>query len=201
MNTSRRTSRLGQLLRLPAVTAFLAGVAVAGAHPAAAQTCMEDKVDAELRPLNCTANDVQLAGFLVVDGPGACVAGEPIEVTLKAALAAGAAERYDIGLFIALDGGEALTGQCLQDYLPPPLQPAPPTCTGTPNPDGGPYFNAECTEDPSDTCGDLDGGGGRGRRARRSRAVLNVRRYWLRRFWAISWKCGWRETGVPVPRE
>jgi hypothetical protein len=156
VGTSPAIPHLRSRSRPAVIAGFLIACLLAAGSPAAAQNCLEDRVGASLRPLNCTANDVRGASLLVVEGPGACVAGEPIDVTLKVGVIARAVERYDIGLFIALDGGNALTGQCLQDYLPPPLQPAPPACTGTPNPDGGPYFNAECDEDPTDTCGDLN---------------------------------------------
>jgi hypothetical protein len=120
----------------------------------ATNNCIQDKVNFNLQ---CTSNDVRVAGFNVLSGPTECVTGDDITVTLQAEEIAGASERYDIGLFVALDGGNALTGSCLQDYLPPPLEPHPPLCTGAPNPSSGtgPYYNAECHEDPADTCGDL----------------------------------------------
>lgn len=36
-----------------------------------------------------------------------------------------AARRYDLGYYLALDGGDALTGKCQREYLPPPLEYAP----------------------------------------------------------------------------
>ena len=72
---------------------------------------------AGLGTLNCTANDVRVARYIIVSGPTMCVPGDDITVTLQADLVAGASERYDIGLFVALDGGNALTGTCLQEWL------------------------------------------------------------------------------------
>lgn len=89
--------------------------------------CMEDVVEAldgaNAVPLNCTANDVNLAIYHVLSGPPSCVAGEYVTVQLRAEAVAGASERYDIGLYVALDGGDALRGECHQAYLPPPLKP------------------------------------------------------------------------------
>ena len=131
------------------------GCLLAGGGKAYAQTpnCMQDKVTFGLQ---CTANDVRIASYELIGGAQACVEGEMITVSLRAHVECGAQERYDIGLFVATDGGNALTGQCWQDYLPPPLQPTPPGCTGgAPLGTSPPYYNAECTEDPADTCGDL----------------------------------------------
>ena len=70
----------------------------------------------------CTANDVRIASVENVVSI-TCVPGEPVNLELRAEFVANASERYDIGLFIAEDGGNAYTGSCHQDYLPPPLAP------------------------------------------------------------------------------
>ncbi len=136
----------------------LTGLFMSGTTAAYAQTCLQDK--STLPSLNCTANDVRLSTFIVKDPPAGCVRGSNVSVTLRATLVANSQDRYDIGMFIALDGGNALTGTCHQDYLPPPLAPTPPACTPpTPTPNGPDlFYNAECTADPSDTCGDLKQG-------------------------------------------
>jgi len=115
---------------------------------------------------NCTANDVRLALIINSTGDLYCEAGGTIDVDLIGELVAGASERWDIGVFVALDGGTARTGYCYHDFLYPA------TC-GTYNPgsltfnpdgtidtfvDGGPYYNGECSEDPADVCGDLEQG-------------------------------------------
>ena len=112
-------------------------------------SCMDDVTTCNL--LNgCTANDVYLAiynvfgtctqdGMLCVvgnspdcdSGGGTCVPDvisctkdELVTLTLQAEMVAQAAERWDIGLYIALDGGDALTGDCFRDFLNvTPLEP------------------------------------------------------------------------------
>ncbi len=125
-------------------------------------TCMNDVYGEET---NCDANDVRVGQYTLVEGPKECLPGEKIQVKLQAELVAGAQDRYDIGLFIAQDGGAALTGICYRDYLAPPLlssgydpgtlfvQPAgddPITYTG-----GGPFLTSEEAED---LCGDIEQG-------------------------------------------
>ena len=91
---------------------------VIGASPVAAQssTCMEDVVEQldgrNAVPLNCTANDVRVGRYNVLAGPSECIEGENVTVLMEAEMVAGASERYDIGLFVALDGGNALRGSC-----------------------------------------------------------------------------------------
>src|SRR5262245_37068777 len=129
-------------------TAVTFCVLFATGQVASAQTCMQNKVNFGL---NCTANDVRVAKFNVIAGPSECTVGEPINVTLQAEEVATASERYDVGLFVALDGGNALTGSCHQDYLPPPLSTTPTAV----QPRTAPFFNAEAA---GDTCGDLEQG-------------------------------------------
>ena len=100
--------------------------------------------------VNCTAEDVRIASAETVevldgcDGPG-----DTAQVKLRVDLEIGAATRYDIGLFAATDGGDARTGTCFKEYLPPPL-------LGAPTPADlqsgfGPYYNDAAD---SDQCGD-----------------------------------------------
>ena len=72
------------------------------------------------------------------------------------------AARYDAGLFLALDGGSALSGgNCLHDYLEPPLATSPIygdfDANGRPDLLGGPWWNGEPFAAPEDTCGDVQG--------------------------------------------
>lgn len=114
---------------------------------------------------NCTANDVrieELRVYNLVEGCGEGTIGE-MEAEFEALVSAdGSPDRYDIGLFLALDGGlnSALTGtNCFHDYLQPPLATNP--IYGDYNSDGiddvwgGPWWNGE-TGDSSDTCGDME---------------------------------------------
>jgi len=171
-------------------------------------SCMDDVTDCGL---NCTSNDVQLAVYNVFgtceggtehgngcfvgnaaacdNGGGECISntiacteGQMITVYLQAEVIATSNERWDIGIFIATDGGDALTGDCYRDFLNgTPLEPGTtgdctPVCNpgggacfkdddcpgGTcdfgynPNGGAGPFYDGECTEDPNDLCGDLE---------------------------------------------
>lgn len=119
-------------------------------------TCIDDVTD---RVNNCAASDVRLGTFYNSDTI-ACSPGDVVTLYLRAQLLAGAKERYDIGLFVATDGGNARTGLCHRDYLPPPLADKGDYNPGAPRPDppGGPFYDAELEEDPGDQCGDLEQG-------------------------------------------
>ena len=152
--------------------------AVSASQPAGAQTgtCIDDVTG---RTNVCSAGDVQLSLLANEEGT-TCVVGEPITLRLMARLIATSAERYDIGMFLALDGGDAASGSCQHDYLRPPLAaggvctvsgddcrkdadcPSGETCTGGYYPGsassaGGPFYDAE-PEDEPDECGDLEQG-------------------------------------------
>lgn len=98
----------------------------------------------------CTAGDVKINKFNVISGPATCVSGTIINVELQAETIANANERYNIGYFIALDGGNAKTGLCYDDYLPPPLSLA---ATPSGSMRTSPFYNAN-----GDLCGDLEQG-------------------------------------------
>jgi hypothetical protein len=139
----------------------LAGVMLAFPAGASAQesgnVCVQD-----YRPgANCTANDVrieELVPVLIVEG---CNEGEigVVEVVFEALVsAAGSPNRYDIGMFVALDGGSALTGDsCYHDYLAPPVTSTP--VYGDRNADGipdlydGPWWDGG---PDADLCGDME---------------------------------------------
>jgi hypothetical protein len=112
---------------------------------------------AAVSSLNCTANDVRLAQFNLLSGPPSCIKGEDITVTLLGEFIATSDQRWDIGMFIATDGGNpnSLGGTCYNDYL---------HVVSADNSDldltggSGPFHNGEISEDPGDTCGDLDQG-------------------------------------------
>ena len=149
----------------PAAPAGAAPVAAAPANaapavqaPAGTDTCLEDAFGGDT---NCTSNDVRVSQYILVDGPTECLPGEVIQVKLQAELVAGAQDRYDIGLFIAQDGGDALTGTCFRDYLAPPLKaegydPGKAfTSLAEGYTGGGPFLTSE---DDEDTCGDISQG-------------------------------------------
>jgi hypothetical protein len=175
-NLLKRSPLLLLPVALLAVVATLSpNLKVAVAQPG---TCVDDVTG---RSNVCTANDVRIASVNNVVSL-ACIPGELVSLELRAEFVANANERYDIGLFVAEDGGDAYTGSCYKDYLPPPLArngscstsgaicqkdadcPLGETCTGGyvpgdpfPLPDGGPFWDGE-PGDASDLCGDLEQG-------------------------------------------
>ena len=132
------------------------GLVNAGNGPGA---CMgEDSYASGLTPglasasgLNCTANDIALASATVTEysfvsaagpftalAPGAtisCTQGDTIYARTSAILETSATYRWDVGVWIATDGGDAVTGSCVHFNLIPGAQ-------GVPNTDG-------------DACGDM----------------------------------------------
>ena len=116
-------------------------------------TCIDDVTNVTN---NCTANDVQLGLIVEVQQSDGCdFPGDTAQVQLQGALRATSAERYDIGIFIALDGGTARTGVCHHNYLP-----SSGSATYVPGAPGigngpGPFYDAEVSEDAADDCGDL----------------------------------------------
>jgi uncharacterized repeat protein (TIGR01451 family) len=120
--------------------------------------CLQDF----LAGARCTANDVRLEQLTAVTVVEECLAGVSgeTEVIFQAMVSAeGSPNRYDIGIFLALDGGSALTGDsCYHDYLPSPLTSTPTygDANGDTIPDilNGPWWNGE--SDPSDVCGDIE---------------------------------------------
>jgi len=116
-NPARRSlaSTLQILLIVP-IALFVAW-GLSFAQPAQAQTCIDDVTE---RTNVCTANDVHIS-LVLNETDVACEAGSTVDLSLTAVLEATASERWDIGMFVATDGGDARTGVCHQDFLPPPL--------------------------------------------------------------------------------
>jgi hypothetical protein len=135
--------------------ALLLGVQVALAQ-SGGDLCLRDAADFD-QPNICRANDVSIIELTKEDGPEFCVAGETIDVTLRVKLRPGASTRYDIGLYIAEDGGNAMDrgAVCYRDYLHP---------VSADNSDlnliegYGPFYNGERRATPVDTCGDIESG-------------------------------------------
>lgn len=100
--------------------------------------------------VNCTAEDVRIAAAETVEVVDGCDGpGDVALVKVRVDLEIGAATRYDIGIFAATDGGDARTGTCFKEYLPPPLL-ATPTLADLQS-GFGPYYNDSAD---SDQCGD-----------------------------------------------
>jgi len=128
-------------------------------HGGSLDGCMVERFN-ETKPasetsLNCTANDVQLAEYTLISGPTSCIEGEDITVTLLGQFVATSDQRWDVGVFVATDGGDAnsLGGSCYNDYLHP---------ASVDNTDlniisgFGPFYDGEINEDLADSCGDIE---------------------------------------------
>ena len=158
---------------LLALLVFLVGVLIPQPLVAQEGNCIDDVTGIKNA---CAADDVWLSYLRNAEGL-TCMPGESVTLNLEAWLLATSLERYDIGLFLALDGGAADTGTCQHYYLPPPLAvggtcsvsgsgctkdvdcPEGETCAGGYDPESGsgPYYDAE-PEDARDECGDLEPG-------------------------------------------
>ena len=105
-------------------------------------------------PQNCTANDGGFSGFDVISGPTSCLEGEPVTFQLGARLNTAQPTRYDIGIWVALNG---LTPQqppstgnnCYRDILSPLAPGTPLNLTGG----FGGFRNLD-----GDACGDASSG-------------------------------------------
>jgi hypothetical protein len=128
-------------------------------HAGSFDGCMVERYNltkpANVDSLNCTANDVQLAQYTLISGPTSCVEGEDITVTLLGQFIATSDQRWDVGVFVATDGGNAnsVGGSCYNDYL----HPVSADNTDLDITSGlGPFYNGEFSEDPTDSCGDIE---------------------------------------------
>ena len=92
--------------------------------------------------LQCTANDIDLAfttSLRVIDG--CAFPGDTATISFVAQFNLTAQDRYDIGVWVAEDGGNALTGsRSVSDF---PISPTPP------------WTNLNAAGQPTDTCGDM----------------------------------------------
>ena len=110
------------------------------ARPATAQTCFADTGNLPGN-ISCTANDVQTS--LIVTPVGGDTCDSRVDtITLDLVITWHAnADRYDIGLFVAEDGGNAKTGVCEQIVGQFP-----------------PFADLDDSSTSGDTCGDIEGG-------------------------------------------
>jgi hypothetical protein len=128
-------------------------------HGGSLDGCMVERFNetkpASVNSLICTANDVQLADYTLISGPSSCIEGEDITVILLGQFVATSDQRWDVGVFVATDGGNAnsLGGSCYNDYL----HPVSTDNIGLDIINGfGSFYNGEITEDPGDSCGDIE---------------------------------------------
>ncbi len=108
----------------------------------------------------CTAQNVQVADFIVTSIVEACESGTVGEMELQVQVVAQAEmpDRYDLGLYLDLSGlieGAKTGDNCFHDYFDPPLT-ATPSCGDANNdmiPDilNGPWWDGD-----GDTCGDIE---------------------------------------------
>jgi len=100
--------------------------------------CVEDYGGA-----SCTANDMDIGVGSIIQEVEPCTSvGDTGEYIFQFEFDSNAQTRYDVGVYVALDGGSGNTGDmCYHSLLDPVIPPA------THNPDGGPYFN-----DDGDSC-------------------------------------------------
>lgn len=132
----------------------LAGLLVGAAPAFAVNKCMQDITTAGGGgTLNCNSNDVRIAHVKNItpitgitgnatDG-FKCFSGSPIEFTADFEVDLGAQARYDIGLYIAQNQAQALSGSCNSSVITKLNAP------GT--------FKQLDTSDAADTCGDITG--------------------------------------------
>ncbi len=103
----------------------------------------------------CTANDIRIATIINQSPILSCVVGQVVKITMKANIVSTAQDRYGIGLYVALDGGDARFGQCFGDVLSPvnaQLNDKTLVVDGSSSSttvDNGPYYNVD-----GDLCGD-----------------------------------------------
>ena len=160
----KRTKYRLLMLLLPMAMAFMLALALfAGNKTASAQISNTACLDAVYPGGGtvCTAEDVTIAEMYVVDLIDPCdYPGDMAIVVLQAEVIGGAKERYDIGLWVNTEGGSAQTETtdttaCYRDHLYPITDTiADLNLTGG----FGPFYNAEASEDPGDTCGDSQQG-------------------------------------------
>lgn len=106
----------------------------------------------------CTANDVRIQELTLVtliEGCGDGTIGEAEGLFEVLISAEGSPDRFDIGIFLATDGGSARDGDaCYHDYLEPPLTATP--TFGDANFDGIPDLSANPWQEiDADQCGDI----------------------------------------------
>lgn len=160
MRPALRGRHVGSLCFV-AILPFLASSTLRGQSGETGNFCVRDYVPGAV----CTANDVRIEELTVFSVVEDCADGTPDEAVVVFEMlvsAEGSPDRFDIGAFLALDGGSALGGDsCFHDFLDPPITTTP--TFGDANTDGiddiqnGPWSNLEAG-DASDTCGDIAGG-------------------------------------------
>jgi hypothetical protein len=144
--------RLATLLFLAAIAAPATSAAQSGEQ---GNVCVHDFSPG----IACEGTDVLVEDVVLHSVVQPCGVSGTAQVVLDVVLSAGAADRYDLAMIVALDGNDALTGtQCYHDYLDPPLSTSPTYgdaySNGVPDISNGPWANLE-PFDTNDFCGDI----------------------------------------------
>jgi hypothetical protein len=136
----RRLSAFAPSSSIVSTLAFsLLGVlAIAAPDTGHALSCLQDRMG---DPVNCTANDVRITDVtdIVVTDDGCAAPGDTVTFNATLVVVTTATQRYDIGLFVGVDGVQALSGDCRVRTLP----------TSPP-----PFYNFD-----NDACGDTSSAG------------------------------------------
>jgi len=116
------------------------------------QNCLEDLAGGSI---GCTANDlnadVQLVRcFCAHNESMACIVGENVTANLKVQLSSTSNQRYDVGVIVANDGGDALTGRCTPYAL---FNASVDNLDLNVTSGHGPFYNGELAT--GDICGDI----------------------------------------------
>lgn len=113
----------------------------AGGQTLTNQICMQTAFGDDV---GCNANDIELATVTSVTVVDDCdFPGDTATISFVATFTLTAQDRYDIGVWVAQDGGDALTGTCSVSTFP--TSPSPP------------WTNLDAVDQPTDTCGDITG--------------------------------------------
>jgi hypothetical protein len=106
----------------------------------------------------CTANDLFIDAVVREVINGCNGAGDTATVVLDIRVQSASPNRFDVGFFIATDGGSAVSGhQCYHDFLAPPLTTTPAyTPSADPEDPTLEIINGTWWNGDSDGCGDLE---------------------------------------------
>jgi len=115
--------------------------------------------------ISCQGTEAEITRLQPVTILEDCASGDPTtaEATFRVWYFVGPSTIYDAGLFLALNGGSALSGgMCLHDFLEPPLTTFPiygdADTNGRPDIVNGPWWDGEPFAMPTDLCGDVQAG-------------------------------------------
>lgn len=126
---------------------------VLGTHQETLEYCVENNpINSKQTGAVCTANDISIAQ-VINQGPAVtCTVGTKVKINLKARFISTAKERYGVATYIALDGGDAMTGRCYGYTLHPVTTDA--SLVNHCNGDFDTICNGPFLDTDGDSCGD-----------------------------------------------